>query len=421
MKYKIQKIIVRNLYSEVMTGECFNDYLSHKVIIKTAIPPIFGTTLKRLAAARMLEHSGIPRLVDFGECSEKNKKKYYITNVYVGGITLTQLLQRLYALKLKMPVSAVCHIINRISDILEYTHRFPCENSGFMFHGNICPDQILISYDGSVFLTDTGIADLLTYRYNGTGLVKNELSIFNHPDIHKGKVCKRHHELYSLGILLLCMLKGKEDFDLCVNKLDREKRETFADVLLSMEPEIRRLVARLIGEKLTGVSGTFSGIEEVKLCLSRYIKENGIENGKNHLMLLVYALFSDILKFPGNIVEKVQNLIVDEQCFDGALISILQKTIFNTQNQDKLSAIVQDYKTETESISMSSVSQYLQESAPESQGPPAVVNPQKTNTSTFKAFSGIRVDTSAFNRAEKEQPFSGLIVKSEFNKSGEDA
>ena len=131
----------------------------------------------------------------------------------------------------------------------------------------------------------------------------------------------------------MCMLKGKEDFDLCVNKLDREKRETFADVLLSMEPEIRRLVARLIGEKLTGVSGTFSGIEEVKLCLSRYIKENGIENGKNHLMLLVYALFSDILKFPGNIVEKVQNLIVDEQCFDGALISILQKTIFNTQNQ----------------------------------------------------------------------------------------
>jgi hypothetical protein len=132
-------------------------------------------------------------------------------------------------------------------------------------------------------------------------------------------------------------------------------------------------------------------------------------------------LFSDILKFPGNIVEKVQNLIVDEQCFDGALISILQKTIFNTQNQDKLSAIVQDYKTETESISMSSVSQYLQESAPESQGPPAVVNPQKTNTSTFKAFSGMRVDTSAFNRAEKEQPFLGLIVKSEFNKSGEDA
>lgn len=442
MKYKINKIIVRNLYSEVMTGECFNDYQSHRVIIKTVVPPIFGSTLKRMAVARMLEHCGIPRLVDFGECSEKGTKKYYITNVHIGGITLTQLLQKLSVLKLKMPESVVFHIINSISDILEYTHRFPTESSGFMFHGNICPDQILISYDGSVFLTDTGIADLLTYRFNGIGLVKNEFSVFNHPDIHQGKVCKKHHELYSLGILLLCMLKGKDNFILCMDGLDRGKKRPLADVLLSMEPQICRMLTRLIGEDLPGVSGIFSSIEEVKLCLGRHIKENGIGNGKNHLLLLIYALFSDILKFPLNTHEKVQKLIVDEQCFDGALISILQKTILNTQNQDKFSAFIQDFKTETESISVSSVSECLQGSTPESQMvcgtgkknlpeqevqtrergitdalvieetiPPATVNPQKTNTSTFEAFSGIRVDTSAFYRAEKGHPFAKLIKK----------
>jgi len=438
MKYKINKIIVRNLYAEVMTGECFNGHQSHRVIIKTVIPPIFGTTLKRLTAASMLEHSGIPKLIDFGESNENGRKKYFITSIQVEGITLTQLLQRLSVLKLRMPVSVVFHIINSICDILEYTHRVPTENSGFMFHGNICPDQVLISLDGSVFLTDTGIADLLTYRYNGIGLVKNELSIFNHSDIHQGKVCKKHHELYSLGMLLLLMLKGMDDFSLYTDKLDRGKKVVLADVLLSTEPAVCRIVARLIGEKLSGVGNRFSSVEEVKSGLCRHMKENGIENGKNHLLLLIYALFIDVLKFPGNIHEKVRKLIVDEQCFDGALISILQKTILNTQNMDKFSTFVQDYKTETESIS---VSQCVQGITPESQmllgtdqrnlveqknktkdkritdaqvmeeAIPTEINHKKANTSTLEAFSGIRVDNSVFHRAEKEHPFAKLIKK----------
>lgn len=443
MKYKINKIIVRNLYSEVMSGECFNDYQSHRVIIKTVVPPLFGATLKRLAKASELEHYGIPRLVDFGECCEKGIKKYYITNVHIGGITLTQLLQRLSLFKLKMPGSVVFHIISSICDILGYTHRFPTETSGFMFHGNICPDQVMISFDGSVFLTDTGIADLLTYRYNGIGLVKNELSVFNHPDIHQGKVCKKYHELYSLGILLLCMLKGKDDFNLCTNKLDIGKTGQLADMFFSMEPEICAIAARLIGEKLSGDRGTFYSVEEFKVCIDRHLKENGIENGRNHLLLLIYALFSDILKFPDNIHDKVKNLIDEEQCFDGALISILQKTILNTQCHYKFSAIIQDYKTETESISLSSVSECLQGSSSESKAvswtgqksitekeakardsraitdalvieeaiPSPVANPQKNNTSVYEAFSGILVDTSVFNRTEKEHPFANLIIR----------
>jgi serine/threonine protein kinase len=361
MKYKINKVIVRNLYSEVMTGEYFNDLQSHRVIIKTVVPPIFGTTLKRMSKAMMLEHFGIPKLVDFGECCEKGIKKYYITNMHIGGITLTQLLNRLSVLKLKMPGSVVFYIISSISDILEYTHRFPTESSGFMFHGNICPDQILISFDGSVFLTDTGIADLLTYRYDGIGLVKNEFSVFNHPDIHRGKVCRKHHEFYSLGILLLCMLKGKDDFFLFMNKLDTGKRGPLADVLLSLEPQICRIVAGLTGEKLPGVNGIFSSIEEVKFCLNKHIKENGIENGKSQLLLLVYALFGDILEFPGSIHDKVQKLVY-EQCFDSAIIYILQKTMLNTKTQDNFSAFIQDYKTESISIPVSSLSQCMQES-----------------------------------------------------------
>lgn len=437
MKYKINKVIVRNLYSEVMTGECINGLESHRVIIKTAVPPIFGTTLKRITEAMRLDHCGIPKIVDFGECSEKGIKKYYITNMHIGGITLTQLLRRLSVLKLKIPGSVMFYILTSISDILEYTHRFSTESSGFMFHGNICPDNILLSFDGSVFLTDTGIADLLTYRYNGIELVKNKFSVFNHPDIHKGKICRKDHEFYSLGILLLYTMKYNDDFLLCMDKLDRGKNGQFTDVLLSLEPQIRSIVARLIGEKLAGVSGAFSSIEEVKVCLDWYIKENGIENGKNHLLLLINALFRGILQFSGNIREKVQKLIVDEQCLDGSLISILQNTVLNTQTQDKFSAIIQDYKTETESIPLFTVSECMNESSPESgtdeknlpeqedrirnrgvtdalvieEAIPAAVNPQKNCTSVFDAFSGLRVDNQVPYIKEKIHPFERLIKK----------
>lgn len=425
MVYKIKKVIARNLYSEVMIGECCNDSQSHNVIIKTVLPPVFGNVLERLTLAKSLQHCGIPKLVDFGECCDRGTKKYYTTNMHFTGITLTQLLQRLAVLKLKLPLSVALHIISSISDILQYTHHFQTEKSGFVPHGNICPDNVLISFDGSVFLTDTGIADLVTYRYNGTGLVKNEHTIFSHPDIHGGKASKRRHEFYSLGILFLCMLKGNDEFLLCMDKLQREKNSSLTAIFSSLEPGVDKILTVLTGERGSGAPALSDNIEEVKSCIGCYIQNNGIVNGKNQCMLLLYALFNDVLQIPDNIQSKVDNELVNAQFFDSVLVTVLQKTILNGVVAQNSSPVVQDYKIETEPVSMDSLPQYL--NPPEQQyadndkciadsvvienDPITTNNIQKTNTSVFEAFSGVRVDTSIFYRAEKEHPFANLIIR----------
>ncbi len=423
MVYKIKKVIAKNLYSEVMIGECCNASQSHKVIIKTVLPPVFGNVLERLASVKSLQHYGIPRLVDFGECCDRGNKKYYTTNMHFDGITLTQLLQRLAVLKLKIPLSVALHIISSICEILQYTHRFHTEKSGFMPHGNICPDNVHISFDGSVFLTDTGIADLVTYRYNGIRLVKNEHTIFSHPDIHFGKACKRHHEFYSLGILLLCMIKGNDEFLLCMDQLHREKNGSLAAIFPSLEPGGDKIISILTGEKGTGAPALPDNIEEIKSYIDCYIKNNEIINGKSQCMLLSYALFNDILQIPGSIQSKVDSEIVNAQFWDSALLYILQKTILKGEVSQDFTPVIQDYKIETEPVSIDSLPQSL--NPPEQQHPKGIVdslmieddpitpvsNIQKTNTSVFETFSGVRVDTSVFCRAEKEHPFANLLIR----------
>ncbi|HEX3019642.1 MAG TPA: protein kinase [Chitinispirillaceae bacterium] len=441
MKYSIKRVVVRNLYSEVMIGQCCNDHQSHEVIIKTVLPPIFGNILKRLTAAKMLEHSGIPKMVDFGEYCEKGNKKYYATTEYIPGITLTYLLKKLAVLKAKIPTSVVFHIFSCICDILEYTHRFQIEKCAFLPHGNLCPDQVLISFDGTVYLTDTGIADLVTYRYDGVGLVKNEFSIFNHTDIHHGKACRKRHELYSLGILLLCMLTGNDDFLLCMDKLSRGKGDSLSSAFSSVEAGVSRVIASLIGEKFPGVPGTFNSIEEVIECINIYKQVNGFKNSKEQTMILIYALFNDSFDIPCSIPGKISDMITNKQYFDKDLLALLHKTSSWIQETGDFSAIVQDYKVETESIPVVTVAQSLNETCSESQEIPekntknlleqqlysknsfpidtflieeplsTEVNIKKANTSVFEAFAGIRVDTSAFYRKEKQHPFANLIVK----------
>lgn len=453
MKYDIKRVIAKNTHSEVMLGECFNESQSHAVLIKTVLPPIFGKVQDQLAAAKMLEHPGIPRLVDYGECCERGVRKYYTTNLYIPGVTLTHLLQRISFFKVKPPHSLVFHIINSLCDILEYTHNFKNSRSGFFPHGNICPDHVHISFDGTVHLTDTGIADLLTYRYNGIGLIKNEYTVFNHPDIHSGKECKRCHELYSLGMLFLCMLTGYDNFLLGLEQADLQKSNSLDSMMPFIDPEICSIIERLIKAKKTGI---FSSIEEIRAYMDDFRQVIGTTDEKNYSMLVTYALFYDNFDISDSIQSKIYELIQQECVTDKSLLLLFQKTgLLSETSKDCSTILIQDYKIETESIPVSNIAQSLQDNSGSAQlemeysGRKNISNEeigneskhvrraagvidsvitiepateefskkQKNSASSYEAFSGIRVDTSVFCRKEKEHPFAKLIIKK--NTTGE--
>lgn len=443
MKYCIKKVIARNSHAEVLIGECYNEHQSYAVQIQTSLPPIYGKVLERLTAAKALEHPGICRLVDFGECCDKGVNKYYATSLYVPGITLTQLLQRIALHKIKPPKSLIYHIISSVCDVLEYTHQVQTGKSGFIPHGNICPDQVLISFDGNVLLTDTGIADLITYHYNGMGIIRNELSVFSHPDLFKRKDWKKRYELYSLGVLLLCLVNGYDEFILKLDQLRNTSGNSLLSAFPHMDIAISKIISSLIDEKYSGGAGAYTRIEELRDSLKEYRVTNSIEAEKHHTMLSVYSLYHNVFEIPQDITIEVDSILKCHNNFDESLRLLLQKTGFLNASNGKYNGVtIQDYKVETESISFADVEQVLKQDTDnlefqysnprpadiqghgrkkariqdsvvlsEGESDPEFSCIQKVKNSSIEAFSGIRIDTASFYRTDKDQPFANLIIK----------
>jgi serine/threonine protein kinase len=121
-----------------------------------------------------------------------------------------------------------------------------------MPHGNICPDNIFITFDGRILMIDSGFADLVRFRYDGVSIIPNTFSIFSHEDIKKGKRWKKRYEIYSLGLLLLCMLIGYNHFMGFYNQDDTHKLESPSRFFPSIPSDLNRIIVRCIGNKTFG-------------------------------------------------------------------------------------------------------------------------------------------------------------------------
>ena len=131
-----------------------------------------------------------------------------------------------------------------------------------MPHGNICPDNIFITFDGRILMIDSGFADLVRFRYDGVSIIPNTFSIFSHEDIKKGKRWKKRYEIYSLGLLLLCMLIGYNHFMGFYNQDDTHKLESPSRFFPSIPSDLNRIIVRCIGNKTFGRNARYGDVQE---------------------------------------------------------------------------------------------------------------------------------------------------------------
>jgi len=179
--------------------------MSRDVAIKV-LPPQFlhhSTSLDRFkqeaSIVARLEHRAIVPVHDYGEYEGVP----YIVMRYMDGGSVDDLLENGCVLP-----ERTLQILEQIAPALDYAHR---EN---VLHRDLKPSNILLDTNGDAFLTDFGIARILssnTKPLTTSGVVGTPS--YMSPEQAQGHDLDGRSDLYALGVVLFEMLTGVRPFE----------------------------------------------------------------------------------------------------------------------------------------------------------------------------------------------------------------
>ena len=181
--------------------------LDRQVAIKMLHPqvaadPTFAERLRREArAAAGLSHPNIVGVYDWGRQGER----YFIVMEYVSGHSLAEII----AARGPLGPKAAAAIAFEVAAALAFAHR-----AGIV-HRDVKPQNVLLSNDGHVKVTDFGIATMMgggpSAGLTETGTVVGTASYLS-PEQARGEPTDARSDLYSLGVVLYEMLSGYPPF-----------------------------------------------------------------------------------------------------------------------------------------------------------------------------------------------------------------
>ena len=144
-----------------------------------------------------------PNIVHAYSCGTLEGRSYMVLE-YVDGLSLKEYLQRSGKLSQRTSVQIACHILNALA----------AAHSGGYVHRDVKPQNVLISKDRTIKLTDFGIAKdaaSKTVTFNGKSVVGSVQYIS--PEQVSGDTVTSASDLYSVGVMLYEMLLGRPPFD----------------------------------------------------------------------------------------------------------------------------------------------------------------------------------------------------------------
>ncbi|GAB6907596.1 putative Non-specific protein-tyrosine kinase [Desulfosarcina cetonica] len=157
----------------------------------------------RLAA--LLQHPNVVQIADFG----KIQNSYFIAMEYVVGKNLAEIMG---ALKKGLAVDMAVFLILKISTGLHYSHTRRDDRTGKplnIIHRDISPQNILISLNGEVKLSDFGISKASSEpSLTQAGVIKGKLSYLS-PEQAMGQEATHQVDIYALGLVFYEILSGE--------------------------------------------------------------------------------------------------------------------------------------------------------------------------------------------------------------------
>ena len=229
------------------------------VAIKRILPQFAGDEdfvamfVDEAKIAVRLSHPNIVQIFDLGRAGDE----WFIAMELVHGKDLRAVIDAEAARGQRVPLEVACHSIMKMCEGLQHAHFLeanplqPIAGVRQIIHRDISPQNVLLSFDGEVKVTDFGLAKAAgRAAQTQAGTIKGKLAYMS-PEQLRGIQLDHRSDVFAVGIVLWELLSGERLF---LGPTDRDtiakafacKVPSLVAIDPTLDPELDRIAARAL-------------------------------------------------------------------------------------------------------------------------------------------------------------------------------
>ncbi len=249
--------------------------------------------------AVMLSHANIVQIYDLGKIEDS----YFIAMEYIEGKDLRALMSRCDQIGMPLFIQHAVFVTIEVCKGLEYAHaKTEMTSTGpremNIVHRDVSPQNVMISYEGEVKITDFGIAKAtVNIRETEAGVVKGKYEYMS-PEQASGLAVDRRTDIFSTGIVLYEMLTEKKPFrgesDLSILERVREaKVEPPSKYNKSIPKKLENIVLKALAKE---PGDRYQTATELKDELTRFFYSSTFNFTTSNLAAFMKSVFSEEIR-----------------------------------------------------------------------------------------------------------------------------
>lgn len=248
--YQLHQKVARGGMAELFLADYVReDGFRRKVAVKRILPHLAGNQdfikmfTREARVAALLQHPNVVQIFDYGNI----ENAYFIAMEFIDGKNLGEVLK---VLNRGLPLDIAVFIMSQICKGLDYSHNKKDETTGEPFkiiHRDISPQNLLISYQGEVKISDFGISKAQSEpSLTQAGVVKGKLAYLS-PEQALGEAVDHRADIYALGLVFYETLSGKRVYEFgnevdAIRKIPVMDIEPLRNAISDIPEELNRIV-----------------------------------------------------------------------------------------------------------------------------------------------------------------------------------
>lgn len=267
------------------------------VVIKRILPHISSNPeyvdmlIDEAKIAVHFNHGNIAQIYDLGRIGND----YFIVMEYVDGKTLGQILRDFNERGEPLPLDLIVYSIAEVCRGLDYMHRKtgPDGKALGVVHRDISPQNIIVSYSGTVKIIDFGVAKSIDkLSQTESGVLKGKFAYMS-PEQAEGDQIDHRSDIFAAGILLWELLTSQRLFKRKTNpETVKAVRKASVPLPSKLRGDVPRALDKIVMQALQKKRGArYPFASEMAADLTRLLHEINPDFQPLQITQLLYRYF----------------------------------------------------------------------------------------------------------------------------------